>query len=406
MNILIFASDSKYKKYLESIHSKLIDKNHNSFFLYTDSNLTQMPSVSMDKFNYDCNIDIDFESGIKSNSLNLPIPFIPDYLIVARERWQPEQSIIQEFKEIFNCKIVLVEINSQYCNTIETRLEMISRLNYPQNQVDILFDHSEFILNTRKQSLDWDKWDNSVVVGNPCYDNFSEDIDDSICEKYNIDEAKKQILFFGLVNMDRKISLELLKNLVDKCGDEYQIFYKPFPGEPYGETWYSDYNPKFLIDGVQVIYDHLDIFSMYNICDIHIGAISSVMYPSLLLGKKVVNINNFCKYLDNGNDISRYENETKAGIEDSAKFWMRVHKLNTIEDFRNLIDLERIKEFKIHNNNVQKIISKCTYDYDYDLDFLDDNTPKDYTDLLKIFDEFNDKNASDRIVKILEKKLC
>tara|TARA_B100000287_G_scaffold189643_1_gene179200 strand:- start:1890 stop:2741 length:852 start_codon:yes stop_codon:yes gene_type:complete len=283
---------------------------------------------------------------------------------------------------------------------------MISRLNYPQNQVDILFDHSEFILNTRKQSLDWDKWDNSVVVGNPCYDNFSEDIDDSICEKYNIDEAKKQILFFGLVNMDRKISLELLKNLVDKCGDEYQIFYKPFPGEPYGETWYSDYNPKFLIDGVQVIYDHLDIFSMYNICDIHIGAISSVMYPSLLLGKKVVNINNFCKYLDNGNDISRYENETKAGIEDSAKFWMRVHKLNTIEDFRNLIDLERIKEFKIHNNNVQKIISKCTYDYDYDLDFLDDNTPKDYTDLLKIFDEFNDKNASDRIVKILEKKLC
>ena len=41
MKVLIFASDSKYKKCLEGIHSELINKNHKSFFLYSDSNLTK-----------------------------------------------------------------------------------------------------------------------------------------------------------------------------------------------------------------------------------------------------------------------------------------------------------------------------------------------------------------------------
>ena len=405
MNVILFVSDSHYYKYLKPIHLKLINENHNSFFLYTESNITKIPTHDMNDFNYDFNSEFNFNTGIYSDSLSLDIPYIPDYLILVRDRWQPEQSIIKEFKEKFGCKIALVEINSQYYNVIESRLEMISRTKYPQNMIDIIFDHSDFILNTRKQLMDWDKWDSSIVVGNPCYDDFSEGIDDAIYQKYDIDSNKKQILFFGLINMDRKIALELLKNLIEKCGDEYQIFYKPYPGEPYSDAWKSEYNPKFFIDGVQVIYDHLDIFQMYNVCDIHIGAISSVMYPSLLLGKKVVNINNFCKYLNTGNDISRYENETKDGIEDSADFWMGVHKLNTLEDFRNLVDLERIEEFKGHNNNVQKIIREYTYDYDYDLKFLEDETPKDYTELLKIFDEFNDKNASSRIVKILEEKI-
>ena len=35
----------------------------------------------------------------------------------------------------------------------------------------------------------------------------------------------------------------------------------------------------------------------------------------------------------------------------------------------------------------------------------EDDTPKDHSDLLKIFDEFNDKNASGRIVKVLEESL-
>ncbi len=407
MKVLIFASDSKYKKCLEGIHSELINKNHKSFFLYSDSNLTKYPTQQIDEYNYDYDDDYDFETGILSKSLGLPIPFIPDYLILARERWQPEQSIIQEFKELFNAKIVLVEVNSQFINTIETRLEMVSRKNYPQNMIDIIFDHSNSILETRKKALEWDKWENSFVVGNPCHDNFSKKVDDSICKKYNVDLNKQQILFFGLQNMDRKISFDLLKNLATNCGDDYQIFYKPFPGEPYDEKWKDDFKPKFLVDGVKVIYDHSDIFTMYNLCDIHIGVIGSAMYPSLMLNKKVVNINNFCRYLDRGNDIGVYLDEDTVGVGDgSAKFWMGVHGLGTVEEFKELVGEERVEKFKSDNKLVESIISECTYGYDMDLKFLEDDTPKDYTKLLNLFDEYNDGKASVRIEKILRENLC
>ena len=405
MNIVLFQSVVHCFPYLSSIHNELKLNKYNSFFLHTFSRVVAYPNIDMLKFYVDYDGDTQ-EPGVISDSLNINLPFIPDYLILARERWGPEQSIIKEFREKFNCKIVLVEVNSQYYNVIESRLEMISRTKYPQNQVDILLDHSEFILNTRKQSIDWEKWDNSFVVGNPCYDNFSRDVQPDIFTKYNVDKNKKKILFFSLINMDRNICIDLLKNLVEKCGEEYQIFYKPFPGEPYGSRWANDYNPKFLVDNVQVIYDHLDVFSMYNLCDIHIGAISTVMYPSLMLGKKVVNINNFCKYLQTGNNTEKYENEDRIGEGDgSAKFWMEVHNLNSIEEFINLVDLDRVELFKQKNDYVRKIISECTYDYDYNLEFLNDNTKKDYTKLLKIFDEYNDGKASERIVDMLEKFL-
>ena len=409
MNVLLFASDSKYFKYLNPIHKKLIDRNHNSFFLFSEENMTQFPTHNMGNYKCSCNFEYDFKSDIISKSLNIPIPFIPDYLIIARERWQPEQSIIQEFKERFNSKIVLIEVNSQFNNVIESRLEMISRTKYPQNMVDIIFDHSNFIVNTRKQALNWNKWNNSYVVGNPCYDDLDTEVKDkSIYEKYNIDKTKKQILFFSLINMDRPIALKLLENLAKKCGDEYQIFYKPFSGEPFRGDWHDDFHPKFIVDNVTVIYDHLDLFPMYNICDIHVGCISSVVYPSLLLNKKVININNFCKYLDKGNDIEVYKKESYSeggGGDGSAQFWMRVHKLNNLQEFEDLVDPKRIKIFKINNQHIKSLISECTYDYDYDLNFLKDNTPKDYSKLLNVFDQYNDKNASERIVKKLEGKL-
>ena len=68
MNTVIFASDKKYYNYLINVHKELTNRNHNVFFLYTESNTTKFPTNSMDEFNYDCNIDFDFSKGIFSNS--------------------------------------------------------------------------------------------------------------------------------------------------------------------------------------------------------------------------------------------------------------------------------------------------------------------------------------------------
>ena len=130
------------------------------------------------------------------------------------------------------------------------------------------------------------------------------------------------------------------------------------------------------------------------------------MYPSLLLNKKVVNINEHCQYVDAGNDLEEYEKDTDVGQADgSAKFWMNIHNLDTIEDFKNFVGIDRVNKFKQKNKDVKKLISECTYNYDYDLNFLDDKTKKDYSKLLELYDSYNDGNASNRIIKKME-ELC
>ena len=51
---------------------------------------------------------------------------------------------------------------------------------------------------------------------------------------------------------------------------------------------------------------------------------------------------------------------------------------------------------------IKKIINETTYNYDYDLKFLEDDTQKDYSQLLKLFDNYNDGKACNRIVDYLE----
>ncbi len=405
MRALIFSSDSKGISYLKSIHMELIKRGHESFFLYNPTNLTAYPKNDMQKYMYDYGgNDYDFKSNLISETLNMPLPFKPQYLIVHRERWDPEQSVLREFKERFDTKIILVEVNTQIANVIESRLEAISRTKYPQSEIDLFFDHSDFCLDNRKKLVDFDGFDKSIVVGNPCYDNdVLGDVNEKVYEKYKIDKSKKQILFYGLINMDRNIAFDLLENLSKNINEDYQIHYKPFPGEPYNAMWAKDFLPDFRVENVNVVMDHSDLFSMYSICDVHIGVIGSVMYPPLLMNKKVVNINNYCTYLDRGNDVSVYLEEDSIGAGDgSAKFWMRVHDLDNVEDFKKLVDFERVDLFKKDNEVIKKIINETTYNYDYDLKFLEDDTQKDYSQLLKLFDNYNDGKACNRIVDYLE----
>jgi hypothetical protein len=118
MKILLFTSDKRSFNYLINIYSELVKRGHEVFFLYTESETTKYPSINLDHFNYDCNIDFNPNSGVFSKSLNTFIPFIPDYLILSRERWQPEQSIIQEFKEGFNSKNSIIRDQYRYIKRI------------------------------------------------------------------------------------------------------------------------------------------------------------------------------------------------------------------------------------------------------------------------------------------------
>jgi hypothetical protein len=140
---------------------------------------------------------------------------------------------------------------------------------------------------------------------------------------------------------------------------------------------------------------------MAEICDTHIAAASSVFNFASIHNKKIINLDSVCAPSEKMNDINIYLQETNNGVEDSAKFWMNIWKLNNVEEFKNLIDLKRIDIFKKTNSEYIDCIRKNTIDFDWDLECL--NTPKkEYGDLIKYFDEYNfQENTPKKIIDFL-----
>ena len=398
MNIVLYAGDNKYYKTLLPIAKEIKKRDHNFLFLYSEKTQLQSPHQK-GHFSYDGRWP-DTGEYVESESLLLNIPFKPDLLIIARERWQPEQSIIFEFKSKFGAKVACVEVSSHLLNNIENRLEMLSRMTFPQNTIDYFFEHSEFAKERRIDCMDESFRDRIVVTGNPRFSDVELNLDN--LRKYDIDPNKKQILFWGIINTTRDTMFEALNVLAEKTKDTHQIFYKCYPGEPANPNFVNQFNP-FVVDGVQVVYEADDIFDIANLCDIHIGAASSIFNFAFYFDKVLVNLDSVCDASNRMNDMNVYTSETGNGVEDSAKFWMGVWNIQTIEEFKSFVDMDRLEKFKETNNVVMDLVKKHSIDFDWDCKFLD--TPqKNYGDLLTIFDEYGlDGGSPQRIVNFLEK---
>lgn len=398
MNIVLYAGDRKYHSVLEPIAKEL--KNTNHTFLYTFTNSTQLlfPTRNPEQFYYDGQIS-ESDISVDCESLGIKIPFKPDVLILARERWQPEQSIIHEFKTKWGCKVCCVEVSSHLANNIENRLEMLSRTNYPQSKIDYFFEHSEWAKQRRIDCLDNSFEPKTIVIGNT-RKFTSNNIAEEVKTKYSIDPNKKQILFWGVINTTRPTALKALKVLAKKTKNTHQIFYKCYPGEPYNELFKSQFNP-FCIEGVQVIYNENDIYDMAQICDTHIAAASSVFNFAFVNNKKLVNLDSVCGASEKMNDFVTFIGEKNNGVEDSAKFWMRIWNLNNYKEFKDLVGEDRVQLFKTTNKEFLSQVKQHTIDFDWDCQFLD--TPKkEYGNLIEIFDQYKfDGNAPTRIINFL-----
>jgi hypothetical protein len=409
MKSFLFSADIKGFTYLKSTFKELKDRNHNVFLLYGDSNHPiHHPPSNLDKFNYDSNFDIDFSKGEYIESLGLNIPFVPDYLILTRDRWSPEQNIIYEFKQRFpQTKIAYVELNANLVQAIEIKMEMISRTKFPQNQIDIFFDHSNNTLQNKKIALDWVGWEKGVVVGNPSWDNITQDEISNCYKKYNIDPNKTQLLVFLEGGINRKKSLECLKNISFKLDrTKYQLYLKPMPGEKDHPLLKQDYNPEFIVDGIDgFIFDQEDMNPISLICEYNIGHIGSANYGGVIFNKQLVNLDLYTGGLEKYNDLEYFlANDPQVRENWKADFWMRIHNIPTQQEFINVIGLDKLNEFKTINETFKSDLNLYSHTYDPDLKFLT-NKKKDSHKLSKYYDEFLDNKTSLRIVDYLEEHL-
>ena len=163
----------------------------------------------------------------------------------------------------------------------------------------------------------------------------------------------------------------------------------------------KQFNP-FCVEGVTVIYNENDIYAMSEICDTHIAAASSVFNFAFAHNKKIINLDSVCDASNRMNDITCYTQETNNGVEDSATFWMRVWRLNTIEEFKNLIEINRLDKFNETNSSLLNIVKDNTIDFDWELKCLS-QSKKEYGELIKMFDEYNlDGKSPFRIINFLD----
>ena len=388
MNVVIFASDAKGMSSLNSTLNELVNRGHNVFAAICKDTQLKYPKVHRDRYEYLTNVE--GSEDVYSTSLGVNLPFKPDWLIVNRERWNPETEIIVEFKNKFGAKIGLIEPNAAMINGVEGFMESHSKNRFVPF-IDVFFDHSEFIKNQRKVM---GFGGNSVVVGNPKYDmnlSVSDKTITSLKNAYGVDETKTQVLLFSLVNSSRAELFREFESFV-KEHPQYQFFIKPYPGEPFEPQFRPQYHPSFCIEGVTPILDETHIWGMLNICDIHMGAFSSIFHPSFLLNKRVVDLSREIGMRDRLLDTTRILNSEGVGVEDKADLWMRTFGFKSLDELKEFISESTISKISEKNDIIWNVVNNFVY--------LNNN--KDYKEMLSYFDDFNDMKASSRIVNYIE----
>jgi hypothetical protein len=375
MNLVIFACEAKGLSSLNSIMNEASERGINLFAMVCQETYLQHPTQNRDKFQILTNCENT--NPTYSKTLGVTLPFKPDWLLVSRERWDPETSIILEFKQNFGCKVGLVEPNSWILGNAEVILEIQSRNRF-KDVIDVFFTHSSYQKTTQKK-LGF--VGNMVLVGNPKYDINLKPTDkdiQSVKSYYNVDPYRKKVLLFSLVNTNRKKLFKEFEKYV-RDNPQYQFYFKPYPGEPFLPQFKNEYYPNFFIKGVTPILEESHIWAMFNICDIHIGCLSSIFHASLLLNKKIIdlskNLNIPSQYLKKDHIL----NSNNVGLEDSKSLWMRSLNINENE----LLELLCDKNFEIIKNNNNSIWNSKE-------------------NLLHLFDDFNDSKASKRILNYIE----
>ena len=124
LNVVVIATDAKGLSSLNSVIKEVSKQGNRLFAMVTQETQLRHPVYQKQDFQILCNVPRT--NKWFSNTLQEQIPFDPDWLIVARERWSPENAIIEEFRGR-GSKVALIEPNSWILNGAESRLETYSR---------------------------------------------------------------------------------------------------------------------------------------------------------------------------------------------------------------------------------------------------------------------------------------
>lgn len=366
---LIFSSDERSYLDLKNIVLELKNRNLPYFFLYSNSSNRIFPHQNLDNFSYDTNIEYTEEKYF-SKTLGFELPFKPDVLLITNENWEPEKTILWEFKQ-WGCFIGCIENSTWNFNNIKTKLELASRKSFPTNCIDVFFDHSKWSLETKTQAGWWSQ--KSIITGNPKFDTF----------KFTTTNENIIIIYGSMENEHHYKLLEIYNNVVSTL-PEYKIYYKPHPSEE------KDFND---LEGVNKISTQKDFLQILEKSSYNIGIFNSVMYYPLLMGKNVVSVDFSSSGFNDELDIEKFKGH-------EFNFWNNILNFKTFENFENFISPNFINLSIERNQYFEDQIKKNLPLYNKDCTFT--TMTSDNNSVLKYFDDYNDGRASSRIINYIE----
>jgi hypothetical protein len=366
---LIVATDDRSYLDLKNVVIELKNKNLPYFFLYSNSNTRISPLSHLQEFSYDTNVDYNREKYL-SKTLGFELPFKPNVLLITNENWEPEKSILWEFKQ-WGCFIGCIENSSWIYGGIKSKLELSSRKSFPTNCIDIFFDHSNWGKETKTIS-DWFSI-KSIVTGNPRNDNFN----------FSTSEEKIMIVYGSLEKEHHTHILDIYKNLTKL--EDWKIYYKPHPSEI--KDFPNDFN------NINLLRTYNEYFDVLSKSSYNIGIFSSVMYFPLVLNKKVVYIDAKTAGIEDELNIENYRGH-------EYDFWSEILGFKTFGEFKNFIGENFIKKIKKRNQDLERHINDNLVLYKKDFSFMGEKSNN--KEVLKYFDEYNDNNASKRIINYIE----
>ncbi len=361
MKVLIVATDMRSFLDLKNVVIELGNQQIDYFFLYSQHPTRQFPSHNLNAFSYDTNVKME-TAAYDSKTLGISLPFVPDLLLITNENWEPEKHILWEFKQVGSI-IACVENTTWLVGTIKSRLEMLSRMSFPTNCIDIFFENSNWSLETKKLC----GWYNfkSVVVGNPKYDNLQIQ-----------STANDGILIFGTMEKESKIRIHDILRRLNKL--DQKIYYRPHPGESIDNFEYNN---------IELITDSLKVSQIAANTKVHLSNISISAYYSTIYNKQYISIDEF---IGRNDDL---ELDFFKGSE--YDFWAPIIKVNSWNDFVLKIGTDRIDILQQRYADLKQRVVQ--YHNDLDIDNIKHNVLDS-----KLFDEYSDSNASMRIVNYIK----
>jgi hypothetical protein len=361
MKVLVIATDVRSFLDLKNVVIELKRQNVDYFFLYSQSPIRQNPVTNLSTYAYDTNVEMS-SSAYDSNTLGISLPFIPDMLLITNENWEPEKHILWEFKQMGTI-IACVENTTWLVGTIKSRLEMLSRLNFPTNCIDIFFENSAWSLETKK-ICGWYDF-KSVIVGNPKYDDLQL-----------TSESDEGILLFGTMEKEARIRVYQLLEQLNTCTEK--VYYRPHPGEVI---------TAFPFKNIEVVLDSTVVPRIASNTRLHLGNISISAYYSVLFNKQFISIDEFIGRSDDLNIDFFRGNE--------YNFWAPIVKVNSWHAFVNKIGIDRIQQLQERYKTLKNSFKQ--YRDITDISMADMNV-LDH----KLFDEYSDRHASKRIVNYIK----